>query len=106
VNRGDVCWYTFKSADKKRPVLIVTRDSAIGVLSSVTVAPITSTIRNIPTEIVLTEEDGLPGTCAANCDNLQTVPKRNIGNRITRLPASRMKDAAAAISFALALNED
>jgi mRNA interferase MazF len=87
-------------------VLILTRDSAIAVLSSVTVAPITSTIRSIPTEVVLTEEDGLPSTCAANFDNLQTVPKKNIGNCIARLTTRRMEEAAAAASFALALNEE
>jgi mRNA interferase MazF len=106
VNRGDVCWYTFKAPDKKRPVLIITRDSAVGVLNAVTVAPITSTIRSIPTEVILTEADGLPNTCAANFDNLQTVPKSNIGARIARLTSRKMKEAAAAISFALALDED
>jgi mRNA interferase MazF len=106
VNRGDICWYTFKAPDKRRPVLIVTRDSAIGVLNSVTIAPITSTIRSIPTEVVLTEDDGLPNTCAANFDNLQTVPKSNIGDRISRLTARKMKEAGAAVSFALGLNDD
>ena len=106
MNRGDICWYTFKAPDKRRPVLIVTRDSAIGVLNSVTIAPITSTIRSIPTEIVLTEDDGLPYSCAANFDNLQTVPKSNIGDRIARLTARKMKEAGAAVSFALGLNDD
>ena len=106
MNRGDICWYTFKAPDKRRPVLIVTRDSAIGVLNSVTIAPITSTIRSIPTEVVLTEADGLPNTCAANFDNLQTVPKSNIGDRIARLTARKMKEAGAAVSFALGLNDD
>lgn len=106
MNRGDVCWYNFKTPDKKRPVLVLTRDSAITVLNSITIAPITSTIRSIPTELVLTEEDGLPHTCAANFDNLQTVPKGQIGGRITRLSRRRMQEAAAAVSFALALNED
>jgi len=106
VNRGDVCWYTFKTPDKKRPVLIWTRESAIPVLNSVTIAPITSTIRSIPTELVLTEDDGLPATCAANFDNLQTVPKGNIGDRITRLTAKRMKEATAAVSFALGFDSD
>jgi mRNA interferase MazF len=106
VNRGDICWYTFKAPDKRRPVLIVTRDSAIGVLNSVTIAPITSTIRSIPTEVVLTEDDGLPDTCAANFDNLQTVPKSNIGDRIARLTARKMKEAGAAVSFAVGLNDD
>jgi mRNA interferase MazF len=105
MNRGDVCWYTFKAPDKKRPVLILTRESAISVLNSVTIAPITSTIRSIPTELLLTEQDGVPHICAANFDNLQTVPKSNIGERITRLTSRRMKEAAAAVSFALALDE-
>ncbi len=106
MNRGEVCWYTFNAPDKKRPVLVLTRDSAIVVLNSVTVAPITSTIRSIPTEVVLTADDGMPNTCAANFDNLQTVPKSNIGDRITRLSARRMREAAEAISFALGLDAD
>ena len=106
MNRGDICWYNFKAPDKRRPVLIVTRDSAIGVLNSVTIAPITSTIRSIPTEVVLTEDDGLPNTCAANFDNLQSVLKSNIGDRIARLTARKMQEAGAAVSFALGLNDD
>ena len=106
MNRGDVCWYNFKTPEKRRAVLVVTRDSAITVLNSITIAPVTSTIRSIPTELVLTEEDGLPHTCAANFDNLQTVPKSQIGDRITRLSRRRLQEAATAVSFALALNED
>jgi mRNA interferase MazF len=104
VTRGDVCWYRFKAPDKRRPVLVLTRDSAIPILHSVTIAPITSTIRNIPTEIVLTEADGLPAACAANFDNLQTVPKANLGTRITQLSSSRMAEAATAIGFALGIS--
>jgi mRNA interferase MazF len=106
VNRGDVCWYTLKAPDKRRPVLILTRDSAITVLNSVTVAPITTTIRSIPTELVLTKDDGLPNTCAANFDNLQTVPKSNLGDCIARLTARKMKDAGAAVAFALGFDDD
>ena len=106
MNRGDICWYTFTAPDKKRPVLVLTRDSAIAVLNSVTVAPITSTIRSIPTEVVLTEGDGLPATCAANFDKLQTIPKRNIGDRIARLSSMRMKEAETAIAFALGFDSD
>ncbi|MGH8242067.1 MAG: type II toxin-antitoxin system PemK/MazF family toxin [Steroidobacteraceae bacterium] len=106
VNRGDVCWYTFKAPDKKRPVLVLTRNSAIAVLNSVTIAPITSTIRKIPTEVVLTRDDGLPNTCAANFDNIQTVPKSNVGDRIARLTARRMREAAAAVSFALGFDDE
>lgn len=105
MKRGDVCWYSFKAPDKRRPVLILSRDSAIAVLNSVTVAPITSTIRSIPTEVVLSEADGMPATCAANFDNIQTVPKSNIGAGITHLTARRMTEAVAAMRFALALDE-
>jgi mRNA interferase MazF len=105
VKRGDVCWYTFERPNKRRPVLILTRDSAIRVLNGITIAPITTTIRSIPTEIVLNTEDGLPEICAANFDNLQTVPKANIGAAIAHLSVSKMKAAAAAIDFALGLME-
>ncbi len=103
MKRGDVCWYTFQQPDKRRPVLILTRDSAIAVLNSITVAPITSTIRTIPTEVVLTESDGLPDTCAANFDNIQTVPRANIGAPIAHLSMTKMKAAATAIGFALGI---
>jgi mRNA interferase MazF len=99
-----VCWYSFKTPDKKRPVLILTRDSAIGILNSVTIAPITSTIRSIPTEVVLTEADGLPNTCAANFDNLQTVNKSQIGTRIAHLTSRKMREAVVALTFALELD--
>ena len=104
MRRGDVCWYSFKTPDKKRPVLILTRDSAIGILNSVTIAPITSTIRSIPTEVVLTEADGLPNTCAANFDNLQTVNKSQIGTRIAHLTSRKMREAVVALTFALELD--
>ena len=105
MNRGDIRWYLFNAPEKTCAVLILTRKSAIAVLKSVTVAPITSTIRDIPTEVVLTEEDGMPNRCAANFDNLQSVPRGNIGDRITRLTARRMREAATALSFALGFDE-
>src|ERR1700691_3235385 len=105
MKRGDVCWYTSPAPNKRRPVLILTRDSAITVLNSVTVAPITSTIRSIPTEVVLTASDGLPDTCVANFDNIQTVPKANIGATIAHLSTTKMKATASAIGFTLGIGE-
>jgi mRNA interferase MazF len=70
------------------------------------VAPITSTIRSIPTEVVLTEADGLPSTCAVNFDKLQTVPKRNVGGRIARLTTQKMKEAGSAILLALGFDDE
>ena len=84
-------------------MLALTRESASSVLNSVT---ITSTIRRIPTGLLLTKQDGVPHTCAANFDNLQTVPKSNIDDRITRLTSRRMKEEAAAVSFALGFDDE
>lgn len=103
VRRGDICWYAFQPPDKKRPVLTLTRDSAIPILNSLAIAPITSTVRGIPTELLLTRADGLPDTCAANFDNLQTVANRRIGSRITHLSSRQMSDTAKALAFALGL---
>ena len=105
MRRGDVYWYSFQAPDKRRPVLILTRDSAIPILNSVTVAPITSTTRAIPTEVELSRHEGMPVACVVNFDNIQTVPKRKLGDRITRLSPPKLADAARAVSFALGLEE-
>jgi mRNA interferase MazF len=103
VKRGDVRWYTFKPPDKQRPVLVLTRSSVIGYLSEVTVAPITSTIRDIPSEVHLDEGDGMPGECAVNVDHLQTVPKDRVGKLITALSPDKLTEVKNAIRFALDL---
>ena len=105
MKRGDVRWYTFGKPDKRRPVVVLTRDSIIPHIGEVTVAPVTSTIRDIPSEVLLDREDGLPKECAINCDHLQTVAKGRIGSLITTLSAARMREVRAAIAFAIALNE-
>lgn len=104
MERGEVRWYTFATPDKRRPVLILTRNSAIRYLNAVTVAPITTTIRGVPSELFLTEEDGLPRPSAANFYNLQTVPKEKVGAWITTLSPERMLAADQAIQFALGID--
>jgi mRNA interferase MazF len=101
MQRGEVRWYPFASPDKKRPVLILTRDSILESLGEVTIAPITTTIRDIPSEVVLTEEDGMPRACAVNLDHIQTVAKGKLGALITTLPMVRMQEVRAALLFAL-----
>lgn len=103
MKRGEVRWYKFKKPDKKRPVLILTRDSVIEYLGEVTVAPITSTVREIPSEVFLTKQDGMPKDCAVNCDHLQTVTKSRVGPIITTLSDIHMDKVKDAISFALDL---
>ena len=101
MKHGDIRWYKFVRPDKKRPVLILTRDSVLKYLNEVTIAPITSTVRNIPSEVFLTKADGMLRDCAVNCDHLQTVPKGKIGPLITSLLPAKMVDVGQAIRFAL-----
>lgn len=103
MQRGDVRWYKFPSPDKRRPVVILTRDSALDFLGEVTVAPVTSTIRDIPSEVPLTEADGMPRPCAVNLDHIQTVSKGKLGTLITTLRADRMTQVRQALRFALGL---
>ena len=104
MKRGEVRWYSFAHPDKNRPVLVLTRNSVIEYLGEVTVAPLTRTIRDIPSEVRLTAEDRLPETCAVNCDHLQTVAKSKLGSRITTLSPHRMSLVQQAIAFALELD--
>jgi len=101
ITRGDVRLYQFAPPDKKRPVLVLTRDSAITYLSTVTVAPITSTIRDVPSEVVLTEEDGMKGPCAVNLHNAVTISQDRLGRRLAHLSSSRMIEICAALRFSL-----
>lgn len=101
MKRGEVRWYTFSGPDKKRPVVILTRDSALEFLGEVTVAPITSTIRDIPSEALLTKADGMPQECAINLDHVQTVSKGKIGSLITTLSPEKVLELRSALLFAL-----
>jgi mRNA interferase MazF len=100
MKHGDIRWYKFLPPDKKRPVLILTRDSVLQYLGEVTVAPITTAVRDIPSEVFLSKADGLPQDCAVNCDHLQTVSKSKIGPLITSLPLAKMIEVGRAIRFA------
>ena len=80
---------------------MLTRDSALVFLDEATVAPITSTVRDIPTEVLLTPDDGVPRTCAINLDHVQTVSRSRIGSLVTTLPATRMGEVKGALLFAL-----
>jgi mRNA interferase MazF len=101
LNRGDVHLYRFASPDKQRPVLILTRDSAVGHLSTVTVAPISSTMRDVPSEVILGVADGMKGPCAVNLHNAVTVSHDRLGRRVASLSAGRMQEVCAALRFSL-----
>ena len=101
ISRGDVHLYESARPDKKRPVVILTRDTAIAYLSTVTVAPITSTIRGVPSEVLLGEEDGMMSACAVNLHNAVTVSQARLGRRVARLSSSRMGQICAALRFSV-----
>ena len=101
MTRGEVRWYKFGKPDKRRPIVILTRNSALEFLGEVTVAPVTSTIRDIPSEVLLTESDGMPRDCAVNLDHIQTVAKAKIGPLITTLSTRKMSEVRSACLFAL-----
>lgn len=98
-------WYAFKAPDKRRPVVILTRDSAISFLTGITIAPITTTVRDIPSEVCLTpDEDGVLSPSAVNLDNIQTVSKRKIGAMLAELSSERMDEVDSALCFALGVD--
>jgi mRNA interferase MazF len=101
IARGDIRLYTFEKPDKTRPVVVLTRDTAIEYLSRVTIAPITSSIRGVPSEIVLDESDGMKGPRAVNLHNVVTIPKDQVGKRVGQLSAERMKQLCSALRFSL-----
>jgi mRNA interferase MazF len=99
--RGEVRLFRFPAPDKQRPVLILTRGSALEYLSRITVAPITSTVRGVPSEVVLGPEDGMKQVCAVNLHNVVTVPEAGVGRRLAQLTPQRLREVCAALAFAV-----
>lgn len=99
--RGDICWCDL---DKRRPVVLLTRDALIPHLGNVTVAPLTTRIRAIASQVILEPFDGVPERCAVSLDNIQTVPKESLGELISSLSAFRLQEVQRATVFALELD--
>ncbi len=106
IMRGDIRMFSFSAPDKTRPVLVLTRDSVISQLATVTVAPITSTVRGVASEVVLSEDDGMKGHCVVNLHNTTTVLQRLIGERVSHLSTSRMAQVCAALRFSLGCDSE
>ena len=101
--RGEIWWVELSPPAGRRPVVLLSRNEAYVVRNAVTVAPITSTIRGIPVEVLLGPEDGLPKRCAANLDTIVTIRKALLRERITALRQDKIDALADAVKFALAL---
>lgn len=99
LHRGDI-WWAKVPTDKRRPVLVLTREPFISRLGAVIVAPLTTTFRSIPTEVALGGQHGLPKSCAANFDNVFTLGRPNFDEFITRLDPPTMIEICRAYRFA------
>ena len=103
MKRGEIWWARMPLPAGRRPVVLVSRDSSYAVRASVTVVEVSRTVRTIPTEVPLGKREGLPRRCAANADNLLTIPKAWLETPIASLPGDKLEALDAALRFALAL---
>ena len=103
MRRGEVWWADLPRPAGRRPVVLLSRDAAYAVRTAITVAPITRTIRNIPVEVRLGRSDGLPAECVVNLDDIMTIPKSLLKNRMAMLSGEKTAEIERAIRFALDL---
>jgi mRNA interferase MazF len=104
MKRGEVWWVDMPAPAGRRPALLLSRDAAYGVRAAITVAPVTRTIRNIPVEVILDRSDGMTARCVVNLDDITTLPKVLIRQRITALSTEKIQQVDQAIRFALDLD--
>jgi len=103
MHKGEVWWANLPSPIGKRPVVLLSRDEAYSVRNAVTVAEVTSTIRDIPVEVNLGTKDGLPRKCVINLDTIITIRKELLTEKITDLTPEKIDKVNKAIKFALDL---
>lgn len=98
IARGEVWTFEFRKPDKSRPVVVLSRGDAIAVLGTVMVAPVTSTVRGIPSEVRVGPAEGLKHESAVNLDHVQTVEKSRLFRRLGKLSATKMQEVCRALS--------
>lgn len=101
MKRGEIRWYRFDRPDKRRPVLVLTREALLEHLGEIVVVPATTAIRGIPSEVRLGPADGMPRECVLNAFHLRAVPRGHVGEIIASLPPHRWPEVRRAILFAL-----
>jgi mRNA interferase MazF len=101
VNRGDIWTYRFAGPDQRRPVVVLTRQEVIPLLRTVMVAPVTSTVRGAPSEVLVGPELGLQHTSAVNLDHVQTVERSRLERRLGRLGPEDMREVCRALAVAV-----
>jgi mRNA interferase MazF len=100
IARGDIWTYEFRRPDKRRPVVVLSRPEAIAVLHTVMVAPVTSTIRGLPSEVVIGAAEGLKHDSAVNLDHIQTVERARLSRYMGRLNSEKMRAVCRAVAAA------
>ena len=100
VTRGAIWTYRFKAPDKRRPVLVLSRQDVIGLLHTVMVAPITSTVYGAPSEVVVGPEEGLKHASAVNLDHVQTVERSRLVGYVGSLGPMKMRQVCQALAIA------
>lgn len=103
MRRGEIWWAELPAPVGRRPVVLLSRNEAYAVRELVIVAPITSRIRRIPTEVALGRADGLPRRCVANLDTVTTIPKRALTQRLTSLTTEKLAAVERALCFAVGI---
>src|SRR5438552_4410094 len=103
MRRGEVWWADLPAPVGRRPVVLLSRNEAYVVRELVTIAPITTRIRRIPTEVALGKQEGLPRRCVVNLDSITTIPKRTLAARIAPLSPAKLAAVETALRFALGL---
>jgi mRNA interferase MazF len=103
MKRGEIWWADLGPPAGKRPVLLLSRDEAYSVRELITVAPVTTRVRHIPSEVQLGIEDGVPKPCAVNLDIITTIAKTNLRDRLTTLSPEKLKAVETALHFALGM---
>ena len=105
MRRGEIWWAELAPPAGRRPVLLLSRNEAYAVRELVTVAPVTTRIRRIASEVSLGPEEGLPRPCVVNLDSVTTIAKGSLRERLTVLTPEKLKEVEAALHFALALED-
>ena len=103
MRRGEIWWEELPAPARRRPVVLLSRNEAYEVRALVTIAPITTRVRGIPTEVTLTTADGLPKACVVNLDTITTIPKASLGRLIRPLAPDKLAAVERALRFALGL---
>ena len=100
MKRGEIRWYTFRLPDKRRPVLILTRNDVVDRLNEIIVVPAMRTIRGLTTEVVLTVDDGMPAACALNFDHVSLAQRSRMGPVLCYLSETRWAEVRDALLIA------